>query len=145
MEIKKVWSVNCLLCWKTKWRRCPSWVRGWSCVDVLVVWGLWSLLNTEGILTLLVFLLSDGSLIQIYISYVGWHIIVYGILFFAGNWNRLLCTKSDISFYGRWHVILCRIFWGHAKVAWIFFTMASESFWNCLTCCSCKSKMYVGQ
>ena len=23
MEIKKVWSVNCLLCWKTKWRRCP--------------------------------------------------------------------------------------------------------------------------
>ena len=23
MEIKKVWSINCLLCWKTKLRRCP--------------------------------------------------------------------------------------------------------------------------
>ena len=32
MEIKKVWSVNGLLCWKTKWRRCPPWVGcplGW--------------------------------------------------------------------------------------------------------------------
>ena len=27
MEIKKMWSVNCVLCWKTKWRRYPL---GWG-------------------------------------------------------------------------------------------------------------------
>ena len=63
MEIKKVWSVNCLLCWNTKWRRCSL---GWGielCGSSSCLEGLRSLLNTEGILTLPMFLLSDGSLI----------------------------------------------------------------------------------
>ena len=53
VEIKKVWSVNCLLCWKTMWRRCPL---GWGielCGSSSGLGGLKSLLNTEGILTLL--------------------------------------------------------------------------------------------
>ena len=73
MEIKKVWSVNCLLCWKTKWRRCPL---GWGielCGSSSCVGGLRSLLNTEGILTLPMFLLSDGSLIWMWnTSFAQW-------------------------------------------------------------------------
>ena len=63
MEIKNVWSVNCLLCWKTKWRRHPL---GWGielCGSSSCPGSLRCLFNTEGILTLPMFLFSDGSLI----------------------------------------------------------------------------------
>ena len=80
MEIKKVWSDNCLLCWKTRWRRCPL---GWgkelyghsSCVE-----GLRSLLNTEGIQTLPMFLLSDGSLIWMWsASFAQWCMVLLSL------------------------------------------------------------------
>ena len=41
MQIKKVWSITCLLCWKTKWRSCPPWVGGWGHVAVLLVCKVW--------------------------------------------------------------------------------------------------------
>ena len=42
-----MWSVNCLLCWKTKWRICPlGWGELSGCSSC--AWGLRSLLYTEG-------------------------------------------------------------------------------------------------
>ena len=73
MEIKKVWSVHCLLCLKIKWRRYPlgSWIE--LCGSSSCVGGLRSLLNIEGILTLPMVLLSDESLIQMWsASFAQW-------------------------------------------------------------------------
>ena len=36
-----MWSVYCLLCWKTKWRICPLVWGGWSYLAVLVVCEVW--------------------------------------------------------------------------------------------------------
>ena len=80
MEIKKVWSVNCLFCWKNKWRRCPL---GWGielCGSSSCLEGLRSLLNTEGILTLPMFLLSHGSLIQMWsASFAQWYRVLLSL------------------------------------------------------------------
>ena len=68
-------------CWKTKWRRCPL---GWEielCGSCSCLGGLRSLLNTEGILTLPIFLLSDGSLIWMWSASFAWCTAVVGWAF----------------------------------------------------------------
>ena len=91
MEIKEVWSVNCLLCWRTKWRRCPL---GWGielCGSSSCLGGLRSLLNTEGILTLPMFLLSDGSLLWMWsASFAQWCRVLLSLSITVKSWILLL-------------------------------------------------------
>ena len=107
MEIKKVWSINCPLCWKSKWRRCP---HGWGidlCGSSSCLEGLRSLLNNEGILTLPMFLLSDGSLIQMWSASFAW-------------WCRVLLALSIIvkslssasgCFVEMWWFLMALVVW----------------------------------
>ena len=61
----------CLLYWKSQWRRCP--LGGIElCHCSSCVWSLSSLLNTERIVTLPMFLLSDGSLIWMWSTSFAW-------------------------------------------------------------------------
>ena len=79
-EVWKVWTWGWHLYFRWRSRKCGVlivfYMEGWNeegatlgsekklCHCFSCVWGLRSLLNTEGILTLQVFLLSDGSLIE---------------------------------------------------------------------------------
>ena len=79
------------MCWKTKWRRCPP-LGGelGLCGCSSCVWGLRSLLNIRRIMTLPMFLLSDGSLIQMWSA------------FFA-LWCRVLLSLSVYCEISKYH------------------------------------------
>ena len=135
MEIKKVWSV---LCWKTKWRRCPLGWGIWLCGSSSCVWGLRSLLTTEEILTLPMLLLSDGSLIQMWSAsfaqqcrvLVPLSIIVKSLSLLLGVWWR------------------CGGFWWH----WWFDFYSLKQFLSgtcwfhlCIQLCSCGLSISSGR
>ena len=76
-------EVLIVLCWKTKSRRCSPWVGIELCGSSSCLGSLRSLLNTKGILTLPMFLLSDGSLTQMWSASFAW-------------WCRVLLSLSII-------------------------------------------------
>ena len=125
MEIKKVWSVNCLWCWKTKWRRLPP--LGWGieiCWCSSCVWGLRSLLNTEGILTLPMFLLSDGSLIWMWsASFPQWCMVLLSLS---------IILKSLSSAFGffveMWWFLMALVIWFLLFIIITDFHMNSHTF-----------------
>ena len=125
MEIKKVWSVNCLLSWKTKWRRCPLAGGIELCRCYGYVWGLRILLNTGGILTLPMFLFSDGSLIQMWSASFTWwcrvllsvyycEIFKFYFLVFCGDVVVLDGTGGLIS------LVWNSFFWGPIGFTYVF-------------------------
>ena len=107
MEIKKVWSVNCHLCWKTNEEVAPfRWgIKLWGCSSC--VWGFRSLLNTEGILTMQMFLLSDRSLIQMWSASFAWQ---YRLLL-----SLSIIVKSLSSAFGwfveMWWFLMVLVVW----------------------------------
>ena len=76
-----------------KWRRFPL---GWGielCGSSSCLGGLRSLLNTEGILTLPMFLLSDWSLIQMWSdSFAGWCRVLLSLSIIVKSLSSALCV-----------------------------------------------------
>ena len=130
MEIKKVWSVNCLLCWKTKWRRFPL---GWG-IELYgsssCLWGLRSLLNTEVILTLSMFLLSDGSLIQIWsASFAQWCRVLLSLSIIVKSLSSAFgCLWRCGGFWWHWWSDFCGLKLFLSGTCW---------FHLCIQLCSC--------
>ena len=105
-EIKKVWSV--VFCVERPSEEGAPWGGGIElCGSASCLEGLRSLLNTEGILTLPMFLLSDGSLIWMWsASFVQWHRVLLSLFIIV----KSLSSAFD-CFVEMWWFLMALVVW----------------------------------
>ena len=116
-------SVNCLLCWKTKWRKSPL---GWGmelCDFSSCVWGLRSLVNTKGF--------------WLYHVSIEWWMFYTNVRYSFAQWCRVLLFLPVIVKF------LSSAFWWFVEMWWFgfyvlkLFLWGTYSFHPCIQLCSC--------